>query len=197
MPGDPPPKPTPLVLALAADPTIELRLARFAIRRMPSAVEGEDAAAHAIELVLKRERETFCWNPKGPWSFQKYMFRTVRGVVSTRRRAAENDPHDSTEDERLEALVGSTDDTESDSAERRELDALADQTERLLAEDSQGAIPLAMLKAAIDHDCDDHAEFARIIGCSVQDIRRGQRIITKYAAKLVEAFRAKKRRPTL
>jgi DNA-directed RNA polymerase specialized sigma24 family protein len=193
----PPPLFTPLVQALIADRKIEKRLARTATRRIGSAADGEDAARHVIEIVLKREREKYCWNPKGPWSFQKYMFRTLRGVLSTDGRAAENDPDIPTED--LEPLAGSThpDDVKAEQAERLELEALADETERLVAEDSQGAIPLAMLKAATEQDYEDHTELAARVGCSLEDIRKGQRRITKYAAKLVEAFRVKKRRGNL
>jgi hypothetical protein len=196
MPGEPPPKPTPLVLALVADRRIEMSLANTAIRRVGNGPDGEDIARHVIELVLTRERESFCWNPNGPWSFRKYMFRTLRGVLSTDGRAARNNPDVATEDMGPLGASVRLDETDADRAERRELDAIADETERRLADDSQGAVPLAMLKASVERDYDDHADLARHLGCSLEAVRKGQRLITKYAAKLVESYRVKQRRPT-
>jgi len=195
MEGDKP-KPTPLVLALVADRKIELSLARTASRRIGNGPDGEDIARHVIELVLIRERERYCWNPNGPWSFRKYMFRTLRGVLSTDGRAARNNPEIAHEDMGPFGARVRLDEIEAAQAKRRELDAIADETEQRLADDSQGAIPLAMLKASVEHDYEDHAELAQHLGCPLEDVRKGQRLITKYAAKLVESFRVKKRRPT-
>jgi hypothetical protein len=126
------------------------------------------------------------------------MFRTLRGVLANGRRATDRDPEDPTED--MEPLAGSRDpdDARDELAERMELEAIADETERLLGEDSQGAVALAMLRAATEQDYEDHADLARRIGpgCTLADIRKGQRRITAYATKLVEAFRARQRRPT-
>jgi hypothetical protein len=190
------PKPTPLVQALVANRTIEMRLARTAIRRVGNGPDGEDAARCVIEIVLRRERERYCWNPRGPWSFEKYMFRTLRGVLANGRRATENDPEIATEEMDPLVLGLHPDQARDDLAERHALEEIADETERLLAEDSQGAVPLAMLRASTEQDYEDHADLAERIGCTLADIRRGQRRITSYATKLVDAFRAKQRRPT-
>lgn len=192
------PSSTPLVQALVANRKIELRLARTAIRLIGNGADGEDAARCVIEIVLRRERERYCWNPKGPWSFEKYMFRTLRGVLSTGRRAADNNPEIPTDEDELEPIAGSLhpDDARDELDERMALEAIADETERQLGKDKQGAVPLAMLRAATEQDYEDHADLAQRIGCTLEDVRKGQRRITKYAAKLVEAFRAKQRRPT-
>src|SRR5277367_3282405 len=162
------PKPTPLVLALAADPEIQMRIMRSAIIRTGSAVEGQDAAQTAFELVLEREQLECCWNPKGPWSAHKYMYRALRGVLSTRRRARQGDPEDPTEDMEPVARGLHPEEASDELDERMALEAIADETEKMLAEDSQGAIPLAMLEASTEQDYEDHADLADRIGCSVK-----------------------------
>jgi len=189
------PKPTPLVLALAADPRIQRRVVRRAIIRIGSVPEGEEAAQEAFRVVLEREQDRYCWNPAGPWSAQKYMYRALAGVMSTRRRAAEGDPETPTEDMELHEEGLNPDDASADAEERMAREALADETERLLAADKNGTIPIAMIKASVEHDYEDHTELAAHIGCSLEEVREGQRLITKYASKLVAAFRAKQRRP--
>jgi hypothetical protein len=187
-----PPLTTPLAKALTW--RLMMELTQWAIGRMKDPTHGEECAGKTFELLAKRERERWCWNPKGPWTIRKYAFRTCRGVMATFRRWFEKNEEDAIA-EMDEICPGLNDVADEADIERQRADeSIAEQVYRDLAAHPKGTLPIAMLKAAEEGFEGDHQELAARCNVTVPEIRSAQALLTRICNGRKEKWHEEQRR---
>jgi DNA-directed RNA polymerase specialized sigma24 family protein len=182
--------------ALSTDPDLLNQIFAAAARHVRSPADAEDLAQTAITHAIARARRT--GEPKPPVTFHMFVGSILNGLGANKRRSFRRNPGPAELDE---ARDGPTP-TESSQDAHATLTEGAQQRQRVLIEEKlyaymtsagePGRIPLRMMDLAAEKGIASNQQFAKEIGCSVQDIELAKKRIGHHGARIRDAVLAGK-----
>jgi len=186
-----PSHPTPLEHALATDAVLVNRILHAASRHTRTEPDAEDLAQTAMMNAVARSRRT--GEPTPPVTFFMFVGSILNGLGATKRRSQRRNPPPAAYDEKNaeHARSASPDahDTLSEHADRLLEDQVEDELRAFFASaGEQGRIPLAMFALADTREIERNQDFARQIGCSVEDIENAKKRIGRHGARIRDAI---------
>lgn len=182
---------TPLEAVLVRDASVRDTLLRWARRRTPDAASAEDLFAETLRAAVQRERVGERWDPDGTVSALAHLGSILSGIRANNRRYQKRRPLERVED--ADGAQGPTPWQPIVSAEQALIDREDDEqrgqlkaeVRRRLAEDTDGALPIAMMDAA-DEGIHGPKRLAEHLQCPIDKVRLAQRRIAYHARKLVK-----------
>jgi DNA-directed RNA polymerase specialized sigma24 family protein len=190
----PPPPPIPEDQKTAFDREVEkhyLVLFAFLIRACKRhGIRGEsckDFAQETFRLAFQKEREGKHWDP-AVTPIQNHLELVLSGLRSNARRGKERKPdivawpqkHDPASD----GKAGDVALIERD--EEMHLGFLEVEVHKRLAADPRGGLALRILEKANEAQVSKHAELAKLVGCTLPEVRRAAERIAEHARKVRE-----------